>query len=106
MTSPVSETQGKGQNKGASDKSDRASAECARIITLSVAAGDFVTGPDGCVVWWPEGFPQRGALNAWHLRALADELDRRNADWCAQMDEFFAAQAPQGCAPTPSGDQS
>lgn len=51
------------------------------------ADGDLVTGDDGFVLYWPEG--RKGALNAVALRALADELDRRNAPHQAQLDKFF-----------------
>lgn len=61
------------------------------IIAASDEHGDFVTGDDGFVVFWPEG--QRGAFEAWHLRIIADELDRRNAPWAAQIDQFFAGQS-------------
>lgn len=53
--------------------------------------GDFIVGEDGCCVFWPSN-PGGGAFNAWHLRAIADELDRRNADWFRQMDAFFAPE--------------
>lgn len=62
------------------------------IIRLSDERGDFVTGADGCVMFWPEA--DRGGFNAWHLRALADELDRRNADWFRQMDAALSKGTP------------
>lgn len=55
-----------------------------RILTLADLRGDFVTGDDGFVVWWP--FAGYGSLTAFDLRALADELDRRNATWEAQIE--------------------
>lgn len=61
-----------------------------RIVRFSDEKGDFVVGEDGCTIFWPEGL-SRGGFNAWHLRALADELERRNADWLAQMRADFAA---------------
>lgn len=64
--------------------------EGSRIIRFSDEKGDFVVGEDGCTIFWPEGL-SRGGFNAWHLRALADELERRNADWLAQMRADFAA---------------
>lgn len=57
------------------------------IVKKATNKGDFVTGDDGFVVFWPEG--QRGAFEAWHLRAIADELDRRNEKWLKQMNEYF-----------------
>jgi hypothetical protein len=53
-----------------------------RCIALSEQRGDFVTGDDGYVVYWPAS-RKVGALSPHHLRWLADELDRRNADWDA-----------------------
>lgn len=58
------------------------------IVASSDQSGDFVMGDDGFVVFWPE--VQRGAFEAWHLRVLADELDKRNAPWMAQIDHDFA----------------
>lgn len=70
-----------------------------RIIRFSDEKGDFVVGEDGCTIFWPEGIA-RGGFNAWHLRALAGELDRRNADWMAQMHADFAAlPSQQGTEP-------
>jgi hypothetical protein len=46
---------------------------------------DWVTGDDGFVVYWPE--VNRGAHSAWSLRAIADELDRRNAAWAERVEE-------------------
>lgn len=60
------------------------------IIRKSEANGDFVTGDDGFVVFWPEG--QCGGFEAWHLRVIADELDRRNASWQAEISSFFDAK--------------
>lgn len=74
--------------------------EVARIVSLSDERGDFVTGLDGCVIWWPDDLKQ-GGLNAWHLCSLADELDRRNADWFAQM----AAAFPLTTQPAPASGE-
>lgn len=73
------------------------------FITTSDDRGDFVTGPDGCVIFWPDGFPN-GGFNAWHLRAIADELDRRNADWFKQMDKAFSTGA--ALSNTPEGQSN
>lgn len=55
-----------------------------RIISLSTAREEFVTFDDGYVHFWPDGSPH-GGLSAWHLRVLADELDRRNRAWDAHV---------------------
>lgn len=75
--------------------------EVHRIIKMSDERGDFVVGEDGCTVFWPDGFA-RGAFNAWHLRLIADELDRRNRDWFDQVEAVAlsdAAQAIRGGQP-------
>ena len=62
--------------------------DAARVIAL--AEPDFVTAEDGFVVWWPTKVG--GFHEAWSLRAIADELDRRNADWAAQIEAYFSGQ--------------
>ena len=54
--------------------------EVARILRMAEERGDFVRGDDGYWVYWPDG-TNMGALSPWELRALADELDRLNAEW-------------------------
>jgi len=56
-----------------------------RIIAIAEGMGDLVTGDDGFVVYWPSA-GGAGAYSAWHLRVLADELDRRNATWAGQIE--------------------
>ena len=53
------------------------------LIKKAQAAGDFIAAEDGYAVWWPRGLG--GAMNAASLRELADELDRINAAWDAQV---------------------
>jgi hypothetical protein len=43
---------------------------------VSEYTSDFVAGDDGYYVFWPT--TNNGAYTARNLRALADELDRRN----------------------------
>lgn len=63
-----------------------------RCLAISEERGDFVTGEDGYVVYWPDLRSRSlGALAAHHLRWLADELDRRNAEWDAVVQAEFAA---------------
>jgi hypothetical protein len=56
-----------------------------RIITVAESSDEFVTLEDGFVYYWPSK-EHYGALTATELRALADELDRRNAAWQATID--------------------
>ncbi len=60
-----------------------------RYMQISEERGDFVTGDDGYVVYWPTN-NSHGSLAAHHLRWLADELDRRNAEWDAVVQSEFA----------------
>lgn len=57
----------------------------ARII--AVASRDFVHDVDGFLYWSPTG---AGHWPAHALRVIADELDRRNAPWQAQIDAHFS----------------
>lgn len=58
--------------------------DTARIIAMTEARGEFLHLEDGYVYLAPEG-SIHGAFASWMLRALADELDRRNAAWDAQI---------------------
>lgn len=60
-----------------------------RIIKLADERGEFQALEDGFVYYWPSG---GGAISAHQLRLLADELDRRNADWERQLSEYFEGQ--------------
>jgi hypothetical protein len=60
----------------------------ARMVAMSEERKEFVTLEDGFVYFWPDGSPH-GALSPWVLRALADELDKRNAVWQAVIDGAF-----------------
>lgn len=68
--------------------------EVARLIRITDERRDFVHDVDGYVYYLPNG--ANGHLSAWMLRALADELDKRNAPWDAQINQYFAEH--------PSGD--
>lgn len=48
---------------------------------------EFVTLDDGFVYYWPA--TGCGALSAYQLREIADELDRRNAPWQADINKYF-----------------
>lgn len=54
-----------------------------KLIEKAHAAGDFIKDIDGYTIYWPRGLG--GAFNAANLRELADELDRINAAWDAQV---------------------
>lgn len=60
-----------------------------RYRVLESVEADIVAGDDGYYVYWPEG---RGFLGADALRIIADELDRRNEEWHAQVVADLGAQ--------------
>jgi hypothetical protein len=53
---------------------------------------DFVTENDGFEVFWPEG--DHGYYDAAVLRAIADELDKRNGPWKDQLEEWEESCGP------------
>lgn len=55
------------------------------IIELAEERGEFVKLEDGYVYWYPKG----GAISSYRLRAMADELDRRNADWDKTVEQMW-----------------
>lgn len=59
-----------------------------RVIRLADERNEFVTDVDGYVYWWPDQSPW-GHHASFHLRWLADELDRRNAAWDKQITNYF-----------------
>lgn len=61
-----------------------------RLIRKCDENGDFVTDVDGFVKFWPS---KGGCLEAHDLRAIADELDKRNAAWVAQINAYFDTNA-------------
>lgn len=50
-----------------------------RLINIVEERGEFGPLEDGYVYYFP--LADGGALSAWQLRAIAAELDRRNAGW-------------------------
>jgi hypothetical protein len=56
-----------------------------RFIENEDNAGNFIYLDDG-YLYWDAG---NGALSSWALRALADELDKRNEAWDKQLNEHF-----------------
>lgn len=55
----------------------------ARLLKIVNDRGEFMELEDGYVHWWPSDGTRGGAISAWQLRAIADELDRRNQVWDA-----------------------
>lgn len=65
------------------------------IIRLVEERKEFVMAEDGYIVYWPTMEPVKhasggstgggGFYPSYVLRAIADELDRRNAAWDAQV---------------------
>lgn len=53
-----------------------------RAVEIAIERGEFMTGEDGFVQWWPSC---NGYVTAQNLRDLAGELDRRNAAWAEQI---------------------
>ena len=68
--------------------SDESEKSRQRIIQFCDDRKEFLTDVDGFVYWWPSPEPS-GHLAAYHLRWIADELDRRNAKWQATIDEYM-----------------
>lgn len=55
-----------------------------------MAQQDFIAFEDGYLRYWPEKI--HGAFIAADLRIIADELDRRNAPWDAQVRAVLGRQ--------------
>jgi hypothetical protein len=56
-----------------------------RVIETCERALEFQASDDGFIGWWPA--KTRGYLTSCDLRIIADELDRRNAEWQRTIDE-------------------
>jgi hypothetical protein len=67
--------------------------ETNRLLEIAKQQGDFVTGDDGFVIYWPTSSGSRGALTSWMLRALADEIDRLNEPAEAALEAYFNRRA-------------
>lgn len=59
-------------------------------LRASVTDADILTGDDGMSVFWPDG--RNGGFTARHLRAIADEMDRRDAPLVRSMNRYLRAQ--------------
>lgn len=62
-----------------------------RLIAICDERKDIIAGDDGFFIFWPARITG-GALTADNLRTIADELDRRNAPWQKEIDEYFAKE--------------
>ncbi len=60
---------------------------------IEVASKDFYQEVDGFIVWDPG---HRGFWESWALRVVADELDRLNAPWEAEIQRYFDDGGPAG----------
>ena len=56
------------------------------IFQMALDRKEIVADMDGFYKYWPEG---KGCLTAEELRNLADGLDRINAAWQKQLEEYF-----------------
>jgi hypothetical protein len=63
-----------------------------RIVELAEKYAEFITNDDGFVVYWPTK-ERLGYYTAHDLRILADELDRRNAAWEAELNAYFESES-------------
>lgn len=52
-----------------------------KLIELIDSREDFIRCEDGYIKYWSGAFA--GAMSSGDLRTIADELDRRNAEWDA-----------------------
>ncbi len=59
-----------------------------RVLSIAKKREEFITDVDGFLYWWPNG-SKHGHLSSDHLRILADELDKKNAPWVKQIDDYF-----------------
>lgn len=64
-----------------------------RVISISTKREEFITLDDGYVAYWPHG-SVHGALSSWHLRVLADEVDRRNQAWDSHVQRNLPKRSP------------
>tara|TARA_R110000824_G_scaffold172833_2_gene350795 strand:- start:4942 stop:5280 length:339 start_codon:yes stop_codon:yes gene_type:complete len=58
-----------------------------RLIEMIEGQSGFDWLDDGFVYYFPG--PRKGCLSAWSLRAIADELDRRNKQHEDEIEEYF-----------------
>jgi hypothetical protein len=59
-----------------------------KFIARVDARDEFALDVDGFWYYWPKR--NGGSISTWMLRAIADELDRRNEPWQREIDAYFA----------------
>lgn len=62
-----------------------------RMIAEVERRGEFVTDVDGFVYYWPSKESQ-GHLSEYQLIWIFQELEERNKEWNAKIDEYFKDQ--------------
>ena len=65
----------------------RAEEDRKRLIARAYARGEILIDDSGYHRYWPKGF---GYVSAHHLRWIADELDRINAPWDAEVQQAMS----------------
>jgi len=77
--------------EGRCDSSNQSSndvcGEAERLIKIIEDHDGFDNLDDGFVYFFPQN--NGGCLQSWALRVIADELDRRNESWSANIDDYF-----------------
>lgn len=88
-----------------------------RLIKIIEERDEFVTFEDGYIYWWPEVKAVKhsdgtftsgsGGFSSAMLRIIADELDKRNAAWDAEITAYFeqnsSPPADPGSGPPKAG---
>lgn len=64
-----------------------------KLIEMCDRRDEFMPSDDGFIYWWPSGFS--GYIAPHQLRWIADELDKRNEPWAANIEEYFRGRADQ-----------
>jgi hypothetical protein len=65
--------------------------ETKRCVGVAQSRNEFVTDVDGFVYYWPSA-TVGGHLSAFQLRAIANELDKRNKDLEENINKYFEQQ--------------
>lgn len=62
-----------------------------RLLKMCDERKEIAPLEDGYLYYWPT---VGGAIAAWELRAIADELDRQNAGWDREVQEALSRVRP------------
>ena len=57
-------------------------------MTFRLRPDEIMTLEDGFKYFWPEGYTH-GCFSPANLRDIADELDKMNASWQEEMNNYF-----------------